>query len=437
MLRCSLLIAVVCIGLSSFGATGKHVPEPSPATIAARAFIITDPEALAPFAFDRVLAALSPTAAAAWMEIITATNTHSPPQPVLVPLAGFIATNDSRWRLAGAAERFPVRPVAIANRFDLAPADYSHCGEYRLTFSQRTGQRSRLNIAIETALPNPYPSKGKAGCLAVAAFWSELARTASATDRRDQLVNLFFRGFASFAPILDPKTFASSGRIRTSVISDSRPLFAQFELKNDCAIAHRCVPQLTRVPLDNMPDAALFDANTADERAASFRREFARQVASLSIPDVNRYTMQIARSYSVGDVGTSAPRFNYQLPFRRARQTPAGRKFRELIADELRKAGSPLMPEDVIGRAETQNCAGCHGKPGHVGGDLMFPNALEQGEHIGVQTHSPEENARLSPALQNVFLPYRIRVLRQYLHDIAQSQNGESLSRNERCDGPH
>jgi hypothetical protein len=408
-----------------FGGAGKYVPEPSPATIAARAFVIADPETLEPFAFDRVLAALSPAQSATWMEMITATNTHPPSQPVLVPLAGFIATADSGWRLAGAAERSPVRPVAIVNRFDLAPADYSHCGEYRLTFSRRTGQRSRLNIAIETALPNPYPRKGKAGCAEVAAFWSELARTASANDRRDRLVNFFFRGLAPFPPILDPNTFASSGRIRTSVISGGRPSFAQFELKSDCEIAQRCGPRLTRVPLDNMPDAALFDADAAGQRAASFRREFVRQVASLSVPDVNRYAMNIDRSYSVRGVDALVPQFNYQLPFRRAQQTRAGREFREQIADELRKAGSPLTPEDIIGRAETQNCAGCHGKPGPVGGDLIFPNAFEQGEHIHVQADSLLESARLSPALQDVFLPYRIGVLRQYLHGIAQSQNGE------------
>jgi hypothetical protein len=93
-----------------------------------------------------------------------------------------------------------------------------------------------------------------------------------------------------------------------------------------------------------------------------------------------------------------------------------GQEFRAQIADELRKVGSRLTPEEIISRAETQNCAGCHGKPGPVGDDLVFPKASEQGEHIAAL--SLVESARLSPALQDVFLPYRIDLLKRYLKSI-------------------
>lgn len=412
------------VGIAALLLVGSriHVPEPSSSTIAARAFVITDPETLAPFTLDRVLAALgSEESSATWLEAITPPDMDDAPrQQVIVPLAAFIPTNDSGyWRMTGMPEWAHLRPVAIVNRFDLAPPDYDHCGEYRLIFSRHSIGRSRRNIAIEVSLPNPRPHEGKAGCAAVAAFWWEMARSASGVDRREQLEKIFFGGHPALRSILDRNTFATRGRIRTSKVGEGRPMFAQFDLKSDCAPAQPCVPRLSRVPLDNMPDAALFAGDAASERAAAFRREFLRQVGSLSIADLNRYSMNVDRAYSVHDVAPLVPPFNYQLPFRRALRTPTGQEFRAQIAEELRKVGSPLTPEEIITRAETQNCAGCHGKPGPVGGDLVFPDAFEQGEHIAAQ--SPVERARLSPALQDVFLPYRMDVLRQYLKDVAPS----------------
>ena len=307
-----------------------------------------------------------------------------------------------------------MRPIAIVNRFDLAPADFSHCGEYRLIFSRRTGNRTRLHIAVEAILPNTNPRLGRAGCASVAAFWWDLAATASANARRERLEAFFFRGLPFFPPVLDVRGFERTGRIRTSEISDGRPRFAQFELKRHCEMAQPCIARLTRVPLDNAPDGTLFDGDIAGERAASFRRDFLRQVASLAINDVNRYFMSVDRAYSVDGGDALIPAFNYQLPFRRAQRTAAGQMFRQQIARELKKAGSPLTPEDIIDRAETQNCTGCHGKPGSVGGGVVFPKAFELGEHIADE--SLFGSIRLSPALVDVLIPYRIGVLRRALH---------------------
>jgi len=165
-----------------------------------------------------------------------------------------------------------------------------------------------------------------------------------------------------------------------------------------------------------MPDPALFEVQGTAPLAEAFRREFVRQVTFLSIPDINRYSMKLDRAYSVRNIEDVVPAFNYQLPFRRGQRTGAGREFRAAIVRELARAGSPLTPEDIIHRAETQNCVGCHGKPGAVGGHLVFPDAFEQGEHISAD--SLPARARLSPALQDVFLPYRIGVLRNYLQSV-------------------
>jgi hypothetical protein len=71
-----------------------------------------------------------------------------------------------------------------------------------------------------------------------------------------------------------------------------------------------------------------------------------------------------------------------------------------------------LTPENIIDRAETQNCAGCHGKPGPVGAGLVFPKAFDSGEHISDE--SLLGTVRLSQALEEVYLPYRLRVLGEF-----------------------
>ncbi|HEX9984874.1 MAG TPA: hypothetical protein VGF69_16555 [Thermoanaerobaculia bacterium] len=354
------------------------------------------------------MALLSSGESAAWVDALLSDSFRTQ-RPNVMPLAGFIADpdEDGYWRPAGRSDWSHVKLIAIVNRFDLAAPHYRHCGEYRLIFTRRTEQAVRLHIAVGTVLPNPHPERGKAGCADVAAFWQDLARTESAGTRRDRLERFFFAGMTPFRAVLDPRDFAESGRIRTSEISSARPRFRQFELQRECASGRPCVARLIRVPLDNMPDADLFAADSS--RARAFRREFLGQVASLAIFDVNRYSMSVDRAYSVTDTDGVIPPFNYRLPFRRSLASPGGREFREQIADELKKAGSGLTPENIIDRAETQNCAGCHGKRGPVGDGLIFPKAFDSGEHLSDE--SLVGSVRVSPALEEVYLPYRIRLL--------------------------
>ena len=260
--------------------------------------------------------------------------------------------------------------------------------------------------------------------MAVAAFWWDLAGIESASARRDRLERFFFDG-----GVLDRNNFErNAGRIRTSEIGAGRPRFRQFELARVCASSHLCIAELTPVPLDNMPNGALFNAGFGGDRGMAFRREFLSQVRSLSIRDVNRYSMTIDRMYSASDVEALVPIFNYRLPFLRSQQTAAGREFRAQIVEELKKTGSDLTPEEVIDRAETQNCVGCHGKSGPVGDGIVFPKAFEQGEQIADE--SLVRSPRLSPALEQVFVPYRIEVLREYLRtasaDCPPNENGQT-----------
>ena len=55
------------------------------------------------------------------------------------------------------------KPLALVNRFDLAPPDGANCGEYRIVFARKSGETQTLQrnlIIFEAVLPNPSPGCG-------------------------------------------------------------------------------------------------------------------------------------------------------------------------------------------------------------------------------------------------------------------------------------
>lgn len=414
--RAVALSVILLAGVPLGGASG-HPPY---ATIVARAFVVTDQEVVAPFTFERTVERLAPGSAGSWERALVPVRDERVvrrpvldgfPAPVRIePQGAARQTLIGRWSAA--------RPIAIVNRFDLAPAGYATCGESRLIFSRRTERGPKYHVAVEVAVPNPRPAAGAAGCREVAAFWWDLAKIDDPAVRRERLERLFFSGFGPLPPLFEPAAFERHGRIRTIEISNGPPVFRQFAMRRSWAAAKRGAATLVRVPLDNTPAARFFDATPPSAAVASFRREFLRQIPSLALPDVARYSMNIDPAYCVSDAGATIPDFNYRLPFRRLLRTADGGQFRDAMLAELAKIGSTLTPEEVIDRAETQNCGGCHGKHGPVGEGVVFPQAFENGEQIA--DDSLPGPLRFSPALQDVFLPYRVQLLYDYLH-----QSGE------------
>jgi hypothetical protein len=75
-------------------------------------------------------------------------------------------------------------PVALFNRLDLAPADHSHCGEYRIVYvksgpkdaSGRLVFDQRMTLIFEAVLPNPDPSGDRKHCEAVWRLWRGFAQ---------------------------------------------------------------------------------------------------------------------------------------------------------------------------------------------------------------------------------------------------------------------
>jgi hypothetical protein len=150
---------------------------------------------------------------------------------------------------------------------------------------------------------------------------------------------------------------------------------------------------------------------------ATFQKEFVSQVKSLaadSIPlismttpdvdnagqsseqdDTNDYACQAGLGSAVGSFCSPS--------------NPKNTSLSDAIQAELTKLGSTLTPEDIVQRATTQSCAGCHQlSPGTaLGGGLTWPasEVFTQVNEQGLQ----------SVALTKHFLPFRSTVLTTFI----------------------
>ncbi|MGZ7079739.1 MAG: hypothetical protein ACXVJT_10030, partial [Thermoanaerobaculia bacterium] len=313
--------------------------------------------------------------------------------------------------------------LGVFNRFDLTPTDGSNCGQYRVIVAKRH-PTDKLHFIFEATLPNPNPSAGVAACRPVAEFWASLSKMDSIADRRAALEKFFYTGIDGFPPVFDPDHYApgSGGGIRTvedTVSSGVAERFYQFRLTKSCNAAGCSLIAQPDV-LENMPFGRFFDANNDSPEARAFRDEFVKQVPNLAVRDVNLYFMQVPREFLMAESHPldSELAFAYDVPFGRSLTTPAGQEFASRIDAELKKIGSTLTPQQIIGRAETQTCVGCHVLSGQVGEGVVFPPPLGAGEHMYENSFTPGPDGKrfmISQAMEQVFIPHRMDILEHFL----------------------
>ena len=134
---------------------------------------------------------------------------------------------------------------------------------------------------------------------------------------------------------------------------------------------------------------------------------------------VNLSRLDVHRSFVVTDQaileGFSFERLT--KAFARGLTTPAGADFKNRIAAELARIGSPLTPAQLVQRAETQTCSGCHLLSGDVGGGATFPAPWAFFQQVDERlTGIGEGGFRFieSPAMV-VFATHRMQVLHDFL----------------------
>lgn len=391
-----------------------------------RSFAVTDAAITTRFSLAAVLGQLAPTGQSAADLFRQLWDTQNP-APGLAGVTG-PHCSDAEGTLNGfpqpcrageGAQASPTSPVTLAsyaavglfNRFDLAPASGANCGEHRIVFAKTDASAGRAFVIFEATLPNPRLDKGLEGCRPVVDFWAGLSSDASVASRADKLVSFYFRGLPGFAPVVAADNYGKNGgQVRLNMFITPTWLLRETKLTTSCAGA-ACRVTFEPVTVKTNPAPTLFSASSSDPRAVDFRAFFPTQVASLARPNVMTFDYAVPDRFNAGG---SLPDSTDSY----TRAFAGNTALRTAIASELTRIGSPLTPEDIVGRAQALSCGGCHqtSSGANVGGGLTFPSS-------GFFVHASEtsENGpdgprfQISPALTGTFLPFRASVMASFL----------------------
>lgn len=328
-------------------------------------------------------------------------------------------------------------PIGLFSRFDLAPEDGSSCGEYRIVFAKTSGQTNRRDrnlLIFEASLPNPAPRRGLAGCRPIVDFWAGLSRVDDLEERARRLERFYFRGLGrGVGPVVDIHNYgdnpAGRGQIRTNqFVQDGLEVRAwslrEFKLEHTCEARgrwgrrHRKTCSLTFRPDTNKgnPYGPLFAPSATDPRQQLFQELFLDQLESLTGDDVGGIAVAIEDQFNSGQSQASGSTETDSLV-----NFGEGGAFEAALDARLAELGSQLEPVDVIARAETQTCAGCHrfSNGRELGGGLVWPSSLGF-THVSerdVETVDGVARFAISEALTTTFLPQRKQLMSDFLEN--------------------
>lgn len=322
-------------------------------------------------------------------------------------------------------------PLALVNRFDLAPRDGANCGEYRIIFARHSGATEDFNrnlVIFEAVLPNPNPNCGLEGCRMVARFWQGLSRTTDPAIRAEALRRFYLEGFPSrgIPPVIHAKHFGpGTGQIRTNqfMSGDHDQLWQlrEFKLARLCdAETGSCSLQFVPVTVKGNPFGELFDASIGGEpRTRQFQRHYRTQVENLSAADLNEFFAAAPDRFNAGQSNSQEGENNYPAHLE---EDP---RFQRALTERLRFLGIRLDPEHLARRSLALSCAGCHqlsnGAPNNDLGGLTWRPSLGF-VHVSEQQTDVidgNEHFRISPALEEVFLPHRAEIFERYLDKVS------------------
>jgi hypothetical protein len=312
-------------------------------------------------------------------------------------------------------------PVAIVNRFDLAPKNGANCGQYRIEYAAPEGDSSDHFWIFEGTLPNPDAAAGLSACAPVAQFWASLTGLDSAT-LGSRLQTFFFTGLPGFAPVVSAAHYGigggtNTGQIRTNTFKGSQGQgvategwqLRELRLSQTCTSPTTCTLTAEPTGVANNPYVGLFSAVAPGGQLTSFQQKFVAQLAPLVATDSPALlTAAGLTGFNAGQSSSQADDSGEDNDYTAQKVDPA---FAQAIVARLAALKRPdLTVTNVLDRATSQSCAGCH--------------AISPGRSIGGKAPAwPKSNgftqideaSNLSPALTQVFLPHRLEVLTKFL----------------------
>ncbi|MBU8895280.1 hypothetical protein DRW03_06905 [Corallococcus sp. H22C18031201] len=316
-------------------------------------------------------------------------------------------------------------PAAVVNRFDLAPANGSDCGEYRIVFVKRTGMTDPSNrnlLIFEAVLPNPNPAQGLNGCRPVADLWAKLSTVPDAAERSKMLSNFYFEGLAGFMPVVHIDNYGNrsgpvaTGQVRTNQFMAPPWTLREYKVRQQfCSGVTPCAMRFIPVTVKTNPGATLFSLFSGHPQAPAFQSTaFPSQVPFLAFNDLNLFNYSVADSFNSGESNAQGTDNDYIQSFGFSTSP-----FRTTIQARLTATGSTLSPVDMIARAQALSCAGCHqlSNGANLGGGLSWPFSAGF-THVSEQQETGPFGPRfqISTALTGTFLPHRKAVLETFLN---------------------
>jgi hypothetical protein len=320
-------------------------------------------------------------------------------------------------------------PVGLFMRFDLAPTDGRHCGEYRVVFAKASGRSETFDrnlVIFEAVARNPHVNQGIRGCQKLVRAWADLSALADPEDRADRLEEIYFDGYQEFDPIIQASSFGDNvlgaGQVRTNQFM--QPASPRVWSLREAKILRQCAGAsctLRFVPVSDKvnPFGALFASPSADPRAASFQGELLGRLAGLTAATVSGIGLDVSDVYNSGqsEAAIAVTETQYPVHFGDG-ATP----FRASLTTAL--AGSGIGADDLVDRVQAMSCAGCHrfSSGVDIGGGLVWPASLGF-------THVSERDADLevvggvtryaiSAALTDHFLFHRRQLAQDFLANV-------------------
>jgi len=328
-------------------------------------------------------------------------------------------------------------PIALFNRFDQAPENGAHCGEHRIVYAKASGVANsddRNVVIFEANMANPLPLQGLKGCKKIVETWAKLTDVADIETRADKLEAFYFEGLGvTQPPVVSLANFGDNangrGQIRTNqfVNTETGWSMREFKLLRECA-GSNCTA-LRFVPVTNKTNAfgGLFDPASTHPLADEFRAYFPTQVASLAATDINKISMQVPDMFNSGQSQSSGA-FSAEMKYLdRLGSDPS--ELRSAIEAELTRLGSTLSVDEIVRRAQTTSCAGCHrlSAQADLGGGLVWPDSQPRFVHVterSTEIVDGVERFVISEGLLNVFLPNRKVILDDFMNNKPRPPGG-------------
>lgn len=326
---------------------------------------------------------------------------------------------------------FKYQAIGLFNRFDLASDDGSDCGEYRIVFARTHNDFGQEKTLIfESRLPNPQPELGLAGCASIARFWADLSDIDSNSMRADALVNFYFSGLPGVAPVLDPNHFGrtfGSGQVRTnSFIDNFEWSMREYGIRNECE--ENCKLVFVQTPTKENPFVDL----VSDENGEEFQNWLIDSIAfpgeNLLANSVSELRFPVPDEFNAGE-SLSPESKVFPVPITNIADNMSA-ELALRIEDKLATLGVTLTAEQVINRANSLTCNGCHhtgtpsfnGNNSELGFTSPFPD-VDRFRHVQLAqdfNDAPDgPRHRMSEALKIEFLPFRKQVMETFLASIS------------------